>query len=74
LELHGCVGYNEIMQNDPSKPDKKEADKEPAKDNWAEDQKERGYYYDDAHGYEQFDPESEEESECEGELDSSQDD
>lgn len=24
-----------------------------------EDQKERGYYYDDAHGYEQFDPEAE---------------
>lgn len=22
------------------------------KDTWAEDQKERGYYYDDAHGYE----------------------
>jgi hypothetical protein len=25
-----------------------------------EDQKERGYYYDDAHGYEEFDPEDEE--------------
>ena len=25
-----------------------------------EDQKERGYYYDDAHGYEEFDPEEDE--------------
>lgn len=25
-----------------------------------EDQKERGYYYDDAHGYEDFDPDEEE--------------
>lgn len=24
-----------------------------------DDQKERGYYYDDAHGYEEFDPEEE---------------
>ena len=23
---------------------------------WAGDQKERGYYYDDAHGYEMYDP------------------
>ena len=30
-------------------------------ENWAEDQKERGYYYDDAHGYEKFDPEGDEE-------------
>jgi hypothetical protein len=29
-------------------------------DSWAEDQKERGYYYDDAHGYEQYEPEDEE--------------
>ena len=32
-------------------------------DSWAEDQKERGYYYDDAHGYEEFDPEEDEEEE-----------
>lgn len=24
---------------------------------WENDQKERGYYYDDAHGYEDYDPE-----------------
>lgn len=28
---------------------------------WAEDQKERSYYYDDAHGYENFDPASDDE-------------
>ncbi len=33
----------------------------------AEEQKERGYYYDDAHGYEQYEPE-EEESEEDGET------
>ncbi len=47
------------MQNDPPTTGKKEKKKE----NWAEDQKERGYYYDDAHGYEQFDPESDDEAE-----------
>ncbi len=29
----------------------------------AEDQKERGYYYDDAHGYEEYEPEEEEQCE-----------
>lgn len=27
---------------------------------WAEDQKRRSYYYDDAHGYEVYDPENDE--------------
>jgi hypothetical protein len=27
---------------------------------WADDIRERGYYYDDSHGYEQFDPEEDE--------------
>jgi hypothetical protein len=27
---------------------------------WAEDQKKHEYYYDDAHGYEKFDPEKDE--------------
>lgn len=31
----------------------------------AEDQKERGYYYDDAHGYEKYEPEDEKEEQCE---------
>lgn len=32
-------------------------------DSWEKDQAEHGYYYDDAHGYEQFNPESDEDSE-----------
>jgi hypothetical protein len=28
-------------------------------DSLAQDQKERGYYYDDSHGYEDYDPENE---------------
>jgi hypothetical protein len=27
--------------------------------NWSEDQRKRGYYYDDAHGYEVYNPENE---------------
>ena len=34
------------------KPEQKEK-----KENWAEDQKRREYYYDDAHGYEKYEPE-----------------
>ena len=35
---------------DKTKPD------EPKKDSWGEDQKRHEYYYDDAHGYEVFEP------------------
>ena len=53
----------------------KESTNEPVKDetklnrdgNWAEDQEERGYYYDDAHGYEKYVPEEEDEQPEEGE-------
>ena len=40
-----------------------EKDKKDASDkaSWGEDQKERGYYYDDAHGYETYDPDEEDE-------------
>ena len=31
----------------------------------AEDQKERGYYYDDAHGYEKYEPDEPEEEDAE---------
>lgn len=53
----------------------KEAEKKKAEDSsgrpsdeeadgtWAEDIRKRGYYYDDAHGYEEFDPEAEESDE-----------
>lgn len=37
------------------KPQLKKDEKEPRdKASWSEDQKERGYYYDDAHGYEVY--------------------
>jgi hypothetical protein len=36
------------------------------KPNWADDQRERGYYYDDAHGYEAYDPESEDDEDSGG--------
>jgi hypothetical protein len=32
-------------------------------DTWEADQKDRSYYYDDAHGYEVYDPESDESDE-----------
>jgi hypothetical protein len=35
----------------------------PDKPNWADDQRERGYYYDDAHGYEKYDPADESDEE-----------
>jgi hypothetical protein len=31
-----------------------EPDESQDKDRWSEDQKERSYYYDDAHGYEKY--------------------
>jgi hypothetical protein len=34
------------------------------KDRWGEDQKERGYYYDDAHGYEKYVEDEDEEGEA----------
>jgi len=40
-------------------------DSEPENDgNWGEDQETRGYYYDDAHGYEVYRPEDDEKEEC----------
>ncbi|CAN5329875.1 hypothetical protein BH10ACI2_BH10ACI2_15410 [soil metagenome] len=39
-----------------NKPDEDEA-VPPEKNTWSEDQKERGYYYDDSHGYEVYKPE-----------------
>jgi hypothetical protein len=41
-----------------------EADESPDKDRWSEDQKERGYYYDDAHGYEKYVEDEDEDEEA----------
>ena len=47
---------------DEAKPETPDKQKEPKRtENWEEDQNERGYYYDDAHGYEAFDPEVDDE-------------
>lgn len=35
----------------------------PASDTWEDDQLERSYYYDDAHGYEKYDPDREDDEE-----------
>lgn len=40
-------------------PKKPKSEEVAGKDTWSEDQKEREYYYDDAHGYEAYDPEEE---------------
>jgi hypothetical protein len=32
------------------------------RENWADDQKRREYYYDDAHGYEKYEPSSDEDN------------
>ena len=46
------------------KPKGEVEEKEPEdteKSSWGEDQKERGYYYDDTHGYDVFEPDEEKE-------------
>lgn len=48
-----------MMQGDPiDNPD----DNDP-EENLAKEQAERGYYYDDAHGYEKFDPDIDDDDE-----------
>ena len=42
------------QKDKPVEPDKKD------RSNWSEDQQTRGYYYDDAHGYEKYEPEKDE--------------
>ena len=50
----------------PETPKKRPVSEEkPDASTWEEDQKRREYYYDDAHGYEVFDPESDDEDESE---------
>ncbi|MBK7393913.1 MAG: hypothetical protein IPI64_11545 [Chloracidobacterium sp.] len=48
----------------PETPKQKDKPAEPAekdRSSWSEDQQKRGYYYDDAHGYEKYEPEKDEE-------------
>lgn len=49
------------MPQTPKQKEKIEGEEKVAdqKGEWSKDQQERGYYYDDSHGYEVFDPEKE---------------
>lgn len=54
------------MPSPPKKESHDEAPDTPARDNWATDQRERGYYYDDAHGYQDYDPDQEKDEDSRG--------
>jgi hypothetical protein len=57
---------------DEAKPDKPEKPKIPNRtENWAEDQQQRSYYYDDACGYETYEPDGEEDEDEDIEIDPS---
>ena len=55
-----------MTDNERQETDKKQTDVEQT-ETWAEDQKARKYYYDDATGYEKYDP-AEDDDETEDEL------
>ena len=46
------------MPQEPKTNGEKQDKEQDRTDNWAEDQKNREYYYDDAHGYEEYDAEA----------------
>ena len=50
-------------QNDP--PSDRDKIKDGSGETWEEDQKKRGYYYDDAHGYEVYVPDEDEDDDIE---------
>ena len=56
------------MAETPKEKPQVEEYKKDARDkaSWGEDQEERGYYYDDAHGYEIYDPDEEAEEKSPG--------
>ncbi len=47
----------------PETPKQKSKPVESEETSWSEDQQKRGYYYDDAHGYEKYEPEKDENDE-----------
>lgn len=51
-------------QNKPSIPEQDTREDVKTPSSWADDQEKHRYYYDDAHGYEKYDPDKDEE-ECE---------
>ena len=53
------------QQEEQTSAGKCEAENKPEADKigtWSEDQKEKGYYYDDSYGYELYDPDEEDET------------
>ena len=54
------------QENTPFKPEVKDqsiTEKRDERNAWVEEQKKHDYYYDDAHGYEHYSPEAEDEDE-----------
>ena len=49
------------MPETPKQKDKPAKSDERDRSSWSEDQQKRGYYYDDAHGYEKYEPETDDE-------------
>ncbi len=49
------------MPETPKQKDKPDEPAEKDRSSWSEDQQKRGYYYDDAHGYEKYEPEKDDE-------------
>ena len=50
-----------MPQTPKQKDEIEDEEKDPGeKASWGKDQQERGYYYDDSHGYEIYDPDEEE--------------
>jgi hypothetical protein len=49
------------MQEIPKEKPNSGPEPQPGDSTWADDQTDRGYYYDDAHGYENFDPDKDKE-------------
>ncbi len=43
-------------KRDGEKAEKPNAEKKDEQGNWSDDQREKSYYYDDAHGYEIYNP------------------
>ena len=47
------------LKRDGEKAEKPTAGKKDEQGNWSDDQREKSYYYDDAHGYEIYNPDDE---------------
>lgn len=56
--------------NEPESQNKLPDEKAAKRNAWAEDQEKHRYYYDDAHGYEKYEPDADddEEDECKDET------